>query len=149
MTVNGFMSVSLEPPLIVVSIARKTRLYEFLSKSQYYGVSVLDESQVRFSNHFAGRPDPTLDVAFITLHEGTPLLRDALAHMVARVIDAHSAGDHVLFIGQVEYVNYVDKRPLLFYMSDYNRLKSEPKEQQNIRFDDELTFYVPNAFDRS
>ena len=103
MTANGFMSVSLQPPLILVSLGNQTRLHQLLPQSMRYGVSILGEGQLAFSNHFAGRPDDTLEIPFVRKH-AMPLLDGAVAHMVARVVDAHDAGDHTLYIGEVEYL---------------------------------------------
>jgi flavin reductase (DIM6/NTAB) family NADH-FMN oxidoreductase RutF len=140
MTANGFMSVSLQPSLIVVSIGHQTRLHQVLPQSQRYGVSMLDESQVRFSNHFAGRPDDTLEIPFVRKQE-MPLLDGALAHLVARVVDAHEAGDHTLYIGEVEYLHYLDGRPLLYYGGGYNQLKADPKPEHLHWQDNELFFF--------
>jgi len=140
MTVNGFMSVSLQPPLIVVSISHNTRLHQLLPQTMRYGVSILDESQLAFSNHFAGRPDDTLEIPFVRKHD-MPLLGGALAHMVARVVDAHEAGDHTLYIGEVEYLNYLDGRPLLYYAGGYNHLKADPKPEHMHWQDNELFFF--------
>jgi flavin reductase (DIM6/NTAB) family NADH-FMN oxidoreductase RutF len=140
MTVNGFMSVSLHPPLIVVSVGHQTRLHELLPHSSRYGVSILSEGQLPLSNHFAGRPDDTLEIPFIRKHE-TPLLDGAVAHMAARVVDAHEAGDHTLYIGEVEYLQYEDGRPLLYYAGGYNHLKADPKPEHMHWHDNELFFF--------
>jgi flavin reductase (DIM6/NTAB) family NADH-FMN oxidoreductase RutF len=145
MTANGFMSVSLQPPLIAVSIAHHTRLHQFLSQSLRYGVSILDESQLAFSNHFAGRPDDTLQIPFILKAE-MPLLENALAHLVARVVDMHAVGDHTVFIGEVEYLNYRNGRPLLYYAGGYNHLKADPQPDHATWYDNELFFFpVPGT----
>jgi flavin reductase (DIM6/NTAB) family NADH-FMN oxidoreductase RutF len=140
MTANGFMSVSLQPPLILISVAHQARLHQFLSQTMRYGVSILSEAQVKYSNHFAGRPDDMLEIPWIRKHD-MPLLSGALAHMVARVVDAHEAGDHTLYIGEVEYLNYEDGRPLLYYAGGYNQLKADPKPEHVSWYDNELFFF--------
>jgi flavin reductase (DIM6/NTAB) family NADH-FMN oxidoreductase RutF len=140
MTANGFMSVSLQPPLIVVSIGHHTRLHQFLAQSGRYGVSILEESQLKYSNHFAGRPDDTLEIPFVHA-AGMPLLQGALAHMVARVVDAREAGDHTLYIGQVEYLEYQNGRPLVYYAGGYNQLKADPKPEHTTWYDNEVFFF--------
>lgn len=140
MTANGFLSVSLQPPLIAVSIGHQTRLHQLLPQSMRYGVSILAESQLKFSNHFAGRPDATLEIPFVHAAD-TPLLDGALAHLVARVVDAHPAGDHTLYIGQVEYLAYQDGHPLLYYSGGYNQLKAEPKPDHALWYDNEVFFF--------
>jgi flavin reductase (DIM6/NTAB) family NADH-FMN oxidoreductase RutF len=106
-----------------------------------YGISILSEGQLAFSNHFAGRPDDTLEIPFIRKHD-MPLLDGAVAHMVARVVDAHEAGDHTLYIGEVEYLNYFDARPLLYYAGGYNHLKADPKPE-HLHWQDNEVFFFP------
>ena len=145
MTANGFMSVSLQPPLILVSVGNQARMHTLLPQSQRYGVSVLSEAQLPFSNHFAGRPDDTLEIPFIRAHD-MPLLDGAVAHLVARVVDAHAAGDHTLYIGQVEYLKWEDGRPLLYYAGAYNHLKADPQPIHMTWHDNELFFFpVPGT----
>jgi flavin reductase (DIM6/NTAB) family NADH-FMN oxidoreductase RutF len=140
MTANGFMSVSLHPPLIAVSLGHQTRLHQLLQQTMRYGVSILRESQLNLSNHFAGRPDDTLEIPFIQ-QAGMSLLDGALAHVVARVVDAHEAGDHTLYIGHVEYLNYRDGRPLVYYAGGYNQLKADPKPEHTAWYDNEVFFF--------
>jgi flavin reductase (DIM6/NTAB) family NADH-FMN oxidoreductase RutF len=123
MTANAFLSVSLEPPLVLVSIGRNARMHQLLVVGRTYGVSKLTEDQEHYSRHFSGRPVEGLQPTFIW-HDETPLLADALAYVVARVVDAHPAGDHTLFIGQVEHLHCQNGRPLLFYRGQYGRLAS-------------------------
>ena len=56
---------------------------------------------------------------------GVPLIEGALAHFVVRVIDAHPAGDHTLYIGRVEHFEWNDDKPLLFYAGRYRHLRAE------------------------
>lgn len=146
MTANGFMSVSIDPPLIAVSIGERSRMYQFMSRCMHFGVSLLSESGMAYSNHFAGRPDDTLEIPWVS-KKGIPLLADALGHFVARVIDVHEAGDHALFIGEVEYLHYEEGRPLLFYAGGYNQLKADPKPQFHDWYDDEMFFFQSEGLD--
>src|ERR1041385_1586627 len=93
MTANAFMSVSLEPPLIVVSIDNRAHMKTFLTVGSSFGVSVLSEDQERLSNHFAGRPVAGLNIGFVS-PTGTPLMEGALAHLVAQIVQIIPAGDH-------------------------------------------------------
>jgi flavin reductase (DIM6/NTAB) family NADH-FMN oxidoreductase RutF len=121
MTANAFLSVSLRPPLVLVSLGR-CRMNEMLPRTGRYGVSVLAHDQADFAAHFAAqRPspvDPTFD-----WHEGLPLLSGALAHLACRVVDVHPAGDHVLWIGEVEHLEHQDGQPLLFYTGRFGTLR--------------------------
>jgi flavin reductase (DIM6/NTAB) family NADH-FMN oxidoreductase RutF len=122
MTANAFMSVSLEPPLVLISVDRRTRMCRLLHEGRTYGVSVLCESQSGLSDRFAGRPGATEEPRFDVIHD-TPLVDGALAHFVARISRSYWGGDHSLFLGAVEYARYrEDAQPLLFHGGRYERL---------------------------
>lgn len=120
MTANAFLSVSLDPPLVAVSVDHRAHLHTVLPQSGRYGVSILRRDQENLSNHFAGFGEP-VDVKF-TRHLGLPLVDNALAWLVTRVVDAHPAGDHTLYIGQVEKLEYAQEpgEPLLYYKGQYS-----------------------------
>ena len=102
MTANAFMSVSLRPPLVLISLDRRAKLCAMLHEGTRYGVSVLESAQSGLSDRFAGRPGDDLpEPRFEMVHE-TPLVEGALAHLVARVVRSYWGGDHSLFLGQVE-----------------------------------------------
>jgi len=122
MTANAFVSVSLDPPLVLISIDNRSNMHKILPHSKRYGVSILSDKQEDLSKHFAGRPKESLEVPFVWQRE-VPLLDGALAHLVCRVVDEHPAGDHTLYIGQVEHLNYKDGAPLLFYTGTYRCLE--------------------------
>ena len=121
MTVNGFMSVSLDPRLIVVSISKQARMREILTASGIYGVSVLAANQKQLSAHFAGRPMDEPKVPFVEF-AGVPVIAGALTRVAARVASAHEAGDHVLFIGEVLEVELDHGDPLIFHGGAYRAL---------------------------
>lgn len=120
MTANGFLSVSLRPPLVLVSLGR-CRMNEMLPRSGRYGVSVLSHDQQHFAAHFAAQKQSPVDPTF-SWQGGLPLLEGALAHLVCRVVDVHRAGDHVLWIGEVEYIDHRDDEPLLFYSGRFGTI---------------------------
>ena len=127
MTANAFMSVSLRPPLVLVSIDRRARMSAMLHVGTRFGVSVLEARQTALSDRFAGRaaegvPEP----AFEVVHD-TPLVEGALAHLVARIVRSYWGGDHSLFLGQVEFARYGEGRPLLFHGGRYERLVEDPQ----------------------
>jgi flavin reductase (DIM6/NTAB) family NADH-FMN oxidoreductase RutF len=122
MTANAFMSVSLEPPLVLISVDRRTKMCALLHEGRNYGVSVLCETQSALSDRFAGRvvagaPEPRFEV----IHD-TPLVEGALAHFVANINRSYWGGDHSLFLGRVEYARYSEGTPLLFHGGRYERL---------------------------
>jgi flavin reductase (DIM6/NTAB) family NADH-FMN oxidoreductase RutF len=119
MTANGFMSVSLDPALVVVSVARSATMHELLHETGRYAVSVLAAGQERVSRHFAGRPQDEIALEEI---EGAALVEGALAHVVADVVDAHQAGDHTLFVGEVRHFTHRSGEPLVFHSGVYRCL---------------------------
>ena len=122
MTANAFMSVSLRPPLVVISVDRRAKMHALLHEGRRYGISVLADEQRTLSDRFAGRTgEGTEEVEFDVVHE-TPLVRGALAHLVARVVRSNWGGDHSLFVGQVEYARYGEGQPLLFQGGRYQHL---------------------------
>ena len=127
MTANAFMSVSLRPPLVLVSIDRRARLGALLHEGTRFGVSVLEARQTGLSDRFAGRvSDEVPEATFEVVHE-TPLVEGALAHLVTRVVRSYWGGDHSLFLGQVEFARYGEGRPLLFHGGRYERLIEDPR----------------------
>src|SRR5215218_8621191 len=122
MTANAFMSVSLEPPLVLISVDRRTKMCGLLHEGRSYGVSVLCETQSVLSDRFAGRAaDDAPEPRFEVIHD-TPLVEGALAHFVAKIARSYWGGDHSLFLGRVEYARYREGAPLLFHGGRYERL---------------------------
>jgi flavin reductase (DIM6/NTAB) family NADH-FMN oxidoreductase RutF len=126
MTANAFMSVSLQPPLIVISVDRRAKMNNLLNEGVRFGVSVLEERQSVLSDRFAGRVTDGPEPEFELVHE-TPLVEGALAHLVARVVRSYWGGDHSLFLGRVEYVRYGEGTPLLFHGGGYGRVAGNPR----------------------
>lgn len=118
-TASAFLSVSLSPPLVLVSIDQKARAHEPFLTAERYGVSILAAEQEDVSNHFAGR-NLALTPTFTDLG-GFTVVAGACANLVCRVFERHPAGDHTLFIGEVEAVKVSDLEPLLYYRSRYGR----------------------------
>jgi len=125
MTANAVMSVSLIPPLIVVSVRREARLHAALGRAGAYGVTVLGEGQEAQARRFAGLPlagdEP---VPVFRYHEAVPVLAEGLAWVVAAVTASHSAGDHTLFVGEVTGTGPERPHdpPLVFHRSGFARL---------------------------
>jgi flavin reductase (DIM6/NTAB) family NADH-FMN oxidoreductase RutF len=127
MTANAFMSVSLRPPLVLVSVDRRARMSNLLHEGTRFGINVLEASQVVLSDHFAGREvEKGTEPRFELVHD-TPLVEGALAHLVARVVRSYWGGDHSLFLGQVEFARYGEGEPLLFHGGRYERIVRDPR----------------------
>lgn len=115
MTANAFMSGSLEPPLVLVSIAKKARTHAAIEEAGAFGVSILNAEQNDCASCFAGRDVP-FNGAF-EYHETIPVIAGSLAWLVARVNAAHTVGDHTVFVGEVQRLGADDNgsRPLAYY----------------------------------
>lgn len=123
MTANGFMSVSLDPKLVVISIGHKARFLEKVAASKTYTVNILASDQENYSRHFAGRPNE--EIVFDRLAE-QPVLKGAIAQVACDVVAEHIEGDHTLIIGKVRDIHVTDGDPLLFFGGQYRSLQDVP-----------------------
>lgn len=121
MTANGFVSISLDPKLVLISVGHKAKFLEKVSQSKTYTVNILAEDQEHYSRHFAGRPGDAVE--FETLAE-QPVLKGAIAQIACEVVSEHVEGDHTLFIGKVIDLRLEDKNPLLFFSGKYHQLNA-------------------------
>ena len=128
MTANSFISVSLEPPLILVSVIKRARTHRLLEAlGTRFAVSVLAEQHRELSDRFAGRHgDVQGDFSAVphwTTEDGLPVIQGALTWFVARVAAIHDAGDHSLFVGEVEDLGTEPGAPpLIFFAAGYRGL---------------------------
>jgi len=129
MTANSFTSVSLDPMLILVCIDHNARLLTYLKEQRRFGVNILKDTQQAISRHFAKPQEDLAEEAQLGIHfrwtpSGIPLLTDALAHVACNVAAEHVAGDHTIFVGEVESLELHDGAPLLFHRGKYLHLPS-------------------------
>lgn len=122
MTANAFMSVSLDPPLIVVSVGKKAHMHTYLTQTERYAVSILNWEQEAYSGHFAGFPPKDFVPAF-ERRQDHPVIANAIAYFVTRRYAAYEAGDHTLYIGQVDYFESNEHEPVLYYSGKYRSLQ--------------------------
>jgi len=124
MTANAFLSVSLDPPLVLVSIGRENDSHAIIRDSRRYAVSILAAGQERLSMHFAQRfkdPAQALEgIDWAPSPGGLPWLDGAIGHMECEVQDALPAQDHTLFLGRVLHLDSpTADLPLLYFRSRY------------------------------
>lgn len=136
MTANSFTSVSLDPPLVLVSIDRRNRTHALLAAGDRFAVSVLAETHRGWSDRFAGRHGHDQqhrfgDVPHRLTDDGLPIIAGALASFICRVVAVHPAGDHSLFVGQVEeFGAEPGAEPLLFFGGRYGRIDTSGSIEQ-------------------
>ena len=121
MTANAFTSVSLDPMLVLVCVDRRARTHAQLHSRKRFGVNVLAESQEAISQYYANparehaKAEQEAGARFDRTAHGTPVLHDALAYLECRLHTAQDAGDHTIFIAEVEDVVVREGDPLLFF----------------------------------
>ena len=128
MTVNSFVSVSLEPPQVLVSLERGRLTHSLALSSGYFGVSILPDGYRQISDLFAGRlgesGDRFAELTTFHLVSQAPLLAGSLAAFDCRVVSTWEVGTHTLFIGEVLAVSMDGSgAPLIYYNRDYHALK--------------------------
>jgi flavin reductase (DIM6/NTAB) family NADH-FMN oxidoreductase RutF len=123
MTVNSFSSVSLDPPLVLVSIdLRNSILGHFLSASSF-AINILAEGQEGLSQRFSSVSEYRFEgVEWHTSDLGLPLLDEVLAHLECSVARTFEAGDHTILIGLVQNARYSEGKPLVYFDSSYQTL---------------------------
>lgn len=122
MTANAFMSISLDPPLVAVSIADTARMLPLIEQSGRFAVSILAAGTEDVAMHFAGRPKDDIGSPLREL-DGLPVARDALAVFAAHVHQSVKAGDHVIFIGRVTALDIAPEgHPLTFHKGRFGAL---------------------------
>ncbi|MEV4616916.1 flavin reductase family protein [Kitasatospora sp. NPDC049258] len=130
MTATSFLSVSLEPPLVLVSVRTDSRMDEVLTRAEAWAVSLLDEGQRALASRFAmkGRLSDRLLFADTPHRPGpwsaAPLIDGALATVECRTEQRVEAGDHVLVLGRVleARVSGPAGRPLLYFRGGYRQV---------------------------
>jgi flavin reductase (DIM6/NTAB) family NADH-FMN oxidoreductase RutF len=124
MTVSAFASLSLDPPLILVCIAKNATMAPLMARAETFAVNILSGTQEALSRRFAG----TADDRFASVEasrgpRGNALLAGALATLECGVFARHDAGDHTIVVGRVETAAAHDARPLLYYRGGYATLE--------------------------
>ncbi|MDW0114176.1 flavin reductase family protein [Sporosarcina saromensis] len=116
-TVNSFTSVSLQPPLVLVSVDRRTRALPYLQNNSFT-INILRASQQDTAMHFAGRP---LDVPPFEWDDTR--IKDSLAYIECEPWAEYDGGDHVLFVGKVKRFEYEDGAPLGYYGGKFSTIE--------------------------
>jgi flavin reductase (DIM6/NTAB) family NADH-FMN oxidoreductase RutF/pimeloyl-ACP methyl ester carboxylesterase len=125
LTANSFTSVSLDPPLILFSLARQSANLGTFAQAGRFAVNVLHIGQQPLANRFAQRGGPRFaGVAWsIRSDQGAPILDGALASFDCLNYAIHEGGDHLIFIGQVHHAWFEPHRdPLFYFRGKYRRL---------------------------
>ncbi|CDQ39886.1 MULTISPECIES: flavin reductase family protein [Virgibacillus] len=122
MTVNAFMSVSLDPKLIAISIDENARMYKKLQETKAFGISILAEEQAELSKVFARQLDQGNRVIPFVQQADVPVINGSLATLSCEVNEKVVAGDHMIFIAEVTAINQNEGNPSIFYGGNYRKL---------------------------
>ncbi len=126
-TASSFSSVSLEPPRVLICIAKHLQTHKIIEESQAFGVNILSEAQQEWGMCFAGKVPENQDrfagIDVFTATTGSPLLPKVLAWLDCQVSAGFDGGDHTIFLGEVVAAGVdggVD--PILYHNRHWRRL---------------------------
>ena len=125
-TVNSFTGISLDPPLVMVSIGRERSIHPIIERTGRFGVNILGEGSQQISDCFAGAPSPLPRQAFCNAdyqlsRAGLPVLEQAIAYLSCDVDRIIEPGDHTIYLGKVIETACRDDVgwPLLYFRRRY------------------------------
>jgi flavin reductase (DIM6/NTAB) family NADH-FMN oxidoreductase RutF len=126
LTVNSFNSVSLKPPLVLFSVARRASSFAQWQTVERYAVNILGEDQSALSNRFAGSNTDRWDgVTTLTGETGVPILPNVLAALECVAHARYDGGDHEIFVGRVVAISRrepLNPHPLVFFRGRYGQI---------------------------
>ena len=125
LTANAFTSVSLEPPLLLVSVDKKAESYPHFEASKIFTVNILAEDQESLSRKFAvsgGASKKFEGVAYHLGANGAPIIEGALAYIECGLYAAYDGGDHTIYLGEIQQAEIVEGKPLVFFRGGYRAL---------------------------
>ncbi|HYB58266.1 MAG TPA: flavin reductase [Alphaproteobacteria bacterium] len=147
LTANSFASVSLDPPLVLWSLAKSARSLRYFVKAPHYAVNVLAADQIGLSRQFAGaRVHRFANVACRKGLGGVPLIEGCAAWFECHNVQQHEGGDHVILVGRVERFADADRAALAFHHGGYKVTSHHPESHANGgtggRFIDDYLLYL-------
>jgi flavin reductase (DIM6/NTAB) family NADH-FMN oxidoreductase RutF len=116
-TISSLVSLSLEPPLVGISVGKQASLYELLRDAGRFSVSLLGDGQEELARRFAAGRPPIIHWDGVSTREGqfAPLIEGALAWIEAQTVSEHDAGDHTFFVADVVSVERGPAQSALMY----------------------------------
>jgi flavin reductase (DIM6/NTAB) family NADH-FMN oxidoreductase RutF len=128
LTVSSFTSISVQPPIICVSVNEKARSFHLIEKSGIFGVSILEEKQGAISECFAGRVadegDRFYGIDTFILETGSPLISNGIAFFDCKVINRMTFSGNSVFFGEVVAAKFRDTgKPLLYTNRTYKSIQ--------------------------
>ena len=127
MTVNAFMSGSLEPPLCIVSVGKRARTHDMLIAAGNFSVSILAQGQEKLCVHFGGKPFADLQPVFDYMGRA-PVLPGASVTIAADIVACHECGDHSIFVGHIVHLRAGIAPPLVLHGGRFAALMYSDEE---------------------
>lgn len=121
-TVNAFMSISLNPKLIAISIDENASLYDRLLEANNFGISILKEDQKELAMIFAKQIEKNQEIDYF-INNGVPVIRNSLATVTCAVHEKFKVGDHMIFIAEVLDLTVEQGEPILFSGGKYRTVQ--------------------------
>mgnify|MGYP006084227889 FL=1 len=133
MTANSVTSVSLDPPLVLAVIGDSRQTHALIEATGRFGMSILDACQTEIAKHFATPPESRGELAGEKLDQlsDTPVIANAIAAMDCKVIAAHKAGDHTVFIGEVQSIKVGEGDPLVWFQRQFGGFTDSDSNQNS------------------
>ena len=120
MTANAVMSLSLQPPQMVVAVDKKNSMHECLIQGKCFALNILRVDQEEISRRFAiSGPKDFSGLSLTAAETGAPILVDAIAFVDCKLVEILPAGDHDMFVGEPVAGEVRDGEPLIFYGGEY------------------------------
>lgn len=120
MTANAVMSLSLEPPLVVVSVDKKNSMHECVIRGKCFALNMLRADQEEISRRFAiSGPKDFSGLRLTAAETGAPILVDAIAYVDCKLVEILPGGDHDMFVGEPIAGEVREGEPLIFFGGEY------------------------------
>jgi len=123
LTANAFTSVSLEPPLLLISVDKKAESWPAFEESKVFTVNILADEQEALSRKFAVSGGNKFEgVAYRQGANGAAILDGTLAHIECTLYAAYEGGDHSIYLGEIQEAEVREGKPLVFYRGGYRAI---------------------------
>jgi len=136
MTMSSFNAVSLDPPLVLFSVARTAHSLDAMQAARGFAVNILGRAQADLSQRFArAQTDKWQTVVHSPGYGDAPVIADVLAHFECKPYAQHDGGDHVIFVCKVLRfaTSDVDEDPLVFYRGRYHTLTADVERSSHAQ----------------
>jgi flavin reductase (DIM6/NTAB) family NADH-FMN oxidoreductase RutF len=123
LTANAFTSVSLEPPLLLISVDKKAESWPAFEESKVFTVNILADNQEALSRRFAVSGGNKFEgVAYRIGANGAPILEGVLTYIECTLYAAYEGGDHSIYLGEIQQAEIREGKPLVFFRGGYRAL---------------------------